>query len=174
VRTEEILQALNDHAMRDSCVAPLTKASGRDAERSPEPDCCAQDLPVLRASVDQHRRSAAAPNGAVASGSLESVTERGPRPATRQLNEGLAACSELVLPEADRASTCDLLRIRKALFARSDDSIPASSLVRPPAPGGSCPSECPSEGNAHRFCVRIQSLTWVELSGLEPLTSCMP
>jgi hypothetical protein len=27
---------------------------------------------------------------------------------------------------------------------------------------------------AHRFSVRILRLNWVELSGLEPLTSCMP
>ncbi len=35
--------------------------------------------------------------------------------------------------------TLDLLHIMKALLARSRDAISASSLVRRPAPGGSCP-----------------------------------
>jgi hypothetical protein len=47
-------------------------------------------------------------------------------------------------------------------------------LVRRSLLSGSCPSECPSRANAHRFNVRILHLNWVELSGLEPLTSCMP
>jgi len=47
-------------------------------------------------------------------------------------------------------------------------------LVRRALLSGDCPSKCPSRANAHRFNVRIMSLTWVELSGLEPLTSCMP
>ena len=47
-------------------------------------------------------------------------------------------------------------------------------LVRKSLVSGSCPSECPSGANAHWFDVRILPLTWVELSGLEPLTSCMP
>ena len=55
--------------------------------------------------------------------------------------------------------------IAKALLIRGSDAI---------LPDGSCPSECPSGGNAHRLKVRIMRLTWVELSGLEPLTSCMP
>ena len=55
--------------------------------------------------------------------------------------------------------------IAKALLIRGSDAI---------LPDGSCPSECPSGANAHWFSVRILCLTWVELSGLEPLTSCMP
>jgi hypothetical protein len=72
------------------------------------------------------------------------------------------------------AGSGDLLHITKALLARSCGAISASSLVRRPASGGSCPSECPSGANAHRFSVRILTLTLVEPSGLEPLTSCMP
>ena len=72
------------------------------------------------------------------------------------------------------AGSGDLLHITKALLARSCGAISASLLVRWPVSGGSCPSECPSGANAHRFSVRILHLTWVELSGLEPLTSCMP
>ena len=36
------------------------------------------------------------------------------------------------------------------------------------------PQNAPHGGHAHRFRIRIMRLTWVELSGLEPLTSCMP
>jgi len=36
------------------------------------------------------------------------------------------------------------------------------------------PQNAPHGRAAHRFTVRKVSLTWVELSGLEPLTSCMP
>jgi len=32
----------------------------------------------------------------------------------------------------------------------------------------------PRRWAAHRFAVLNSPLTWVELSGLEPLTSCMP
>jgi hypothetical protein len=32
----------------------------------------------------------------------------------------------------------------------------------------------PHGRNGHRFCVRIKSVTWVELWGFEPQTSCMP
>jgi len=72
------------------------------------------------------------------------------------------------------ARTLDLLHIMKALLARSRDAISASSLVRRPASGGPCPSEMPLTASTHRSSIRIPSLTWVELSGLEPLTSCMP
>ena len=46
-------------------------------------------------------------------------------------------------------------------------------------PGGHRPVElapqnAPHGAHAHRFLIRIMYLTWVELSGLEPLTSCMP
>jgi hypothetical protein len=66
------------------------------------------------------------------------------------------------------------LPITKAVFASKRWVIFALPLVRWPSYSGSCPSECPSWRNTHRFSVRIISLTWVELSGLEPLTSCMP
>src|ERR1035438_10321779 len=36
------------------------------------------------------------------------------------------------------------------------------------------PQNAPHRACAHRFSVRIIPCTWVELSGLEPLTSCMP
>jgi hypothetical protein len=36
------------------------------------------------------------------------------------------------------------------------------------------PPKAPQRPSAHRFGARNPSLTWVELSGLEPLTSCMP
>jgi hypothetical protein len=36
------------------------------------------------------------------------------------------------------------------------------------------PQNAPRRWAAHRFAVRNTPLTWVELSGLEPLTSCMP
>src|SRR6267154_1749353 len=32
----------------------------------------------------------------------------------------------------------------------------------------------PQQRTGHRFIVRIRSMTWVELRGLEPLASCMP
>jgi hypothetical protein len=78
-----------------------------------------------------------------------------------------------ILPEARRARLVTSWTSRKLCWP-GGDTIPVSSLVRRPASGGSCPPECPSGANAHWFSVRILYLTWVELSGLEPLTSCMP
>jgi hypothetical protein len=92
---------------------------------------------------------------------------------------------------------CDWLVIRPhwALRPTAQPEAPAHQLTscrprrrsRPPgqpltdvhaghAPNGwmILPSECPSHAAAHRFTVRKVPLTWVELSGLEPLTSCMP
>ena len=37
-----------------------------------------------------------------------------------------------------------------------------------------CPSKAVSGSLSHRFCVRIMCMTWVELWGFEPQTSCMP
>ncbi len=73
-----------------------------------------------------------------------------------------------------RARTGDLLQITKALLIREITTL-ALPLARRPSSCGSCPSECSSRGAyAHRFRIRIMRLTRVELSGLEPLTSCMP
>jgi hypothetical protein len=56
------------------------------------------------------------------------------------------------------AAASDLLKVAKALLVWGGGTSSASSLVRRPASGGSCPSECPSERSAHRFCVRILPL----------------
>jgi hypothetical protein len=75
-----------------------------------------------------------------------------------------------ILLEIRLAATGDLLNVAKALLVQvvtqalrhrwSDDHLPTDLA--------------PQKGNAHRFGVRILYMTWVELSGLEPLTSCMP
>jgi hypothetical protein len=81
---------------------------------------------------------------------------------TRQLMRVLQRTASSVLMDACLAATGDLLNVAKALSVRVADTISASSLVRRPASGGSCPSECPSAGNAHRFWVRKYA---VELGG---------
>jgi hypothetical protein len=72
------------------------------------------------------------------------------------------------------AQTRDLLRITKAQHRterRPDSQFPQVSMLMATK---ACPSECPSWANSHRLLVRIMYMTWVELWGFEPQTSCMP
>src|SRR5215471_18728838 len=58
--------------------------------------------------------------------------------------------------------------------SRPNEIIRRFPLVSQPVARWNCPSNAPWGGIGHRFTIRILSLTWVELRGLEPLASCMP
>jgi hypothetical protein len=84
-----------------------------------------------------------------------------------------AACDQFGPPGSPPAVTGDLLNVAKDLLVRvvtrslrhrgSDGQLPVDLA----------PQSAP-RGRMLTGSVRILSLTWVELSGLEPLTSCMP
>ena len=79
-----------------------------------------------------------------------------------------------VLPEARRATTGDLLNITKALLVRVATRSPRHRWSDGQPPTDLAPQNAPQgERSIGSVCENMR-LTWVELSGLEPLTSCMP
>ena len=92
----------------------------------------------------------------------------------RATDEGSAARSEFGPLGSPLAVTGDLLNIAKALMVRV-----ATRSLRHRWSDGQLPADLAPQNAPHgrtltgsRF--EFMRLTWVELSGLEPLTSCMP
>ena len=69
----------------------------------------------------------------------------------------------------------DLLAASKAHHLYAAPQIRPSLQVRTPGPSARiAPRSAPPGPGVHRLGVRIMLLTWVELWGFEPQTSCMP
>jgi hypothetical protein len=90
----------------------------------------------------------------------------------RAADEGSAGSA--VLSEARLAATGDLLNVAEALLVWV-----ATQSLRHRWSGGQLPADlapqnAPQAGTLIRSVFENLLLTWVELSGLEPLTSCMP
>ena len=93
---------------------------------------------------------------------------------SRQLMRVPQPSASSVLPETRLAATGDLLNVAKALLVRvatrslrhrwSDGQLPADLA----------PQNAPQAGMLIGSAFQNLLLIWVELSGLEPLTSCMP
>ena len=77
-------------------------------------------------------------------------------------------------PTRSSSPPTDLLRPRKRSSAASANPGGRSCWSCSQRVDDLAPQNAPHRRLAHRFIVRKIPLTWVELSGLEPLTSCMP
>jgi hypothetical protein len=93
---------------------------------------------------------------------------------TRQLMRVPQPAASSVLPETRLAATGDLLNLAKALSVRVTAQSLRDRWSDSQLPTDLAPQNAPHGAHAHRFYIRIMCLTWVELSGLKPLTSCMP
>jgi hypothetical protein len=100
---------------------------------------------------------------------------RPPLPRLHQvLDEGSAARSEFGPPGSPLATTGDLLNVAKALLTWVATQSPPHRWSDGQLPADLAPQNAPQTGRLIGSASENLLLTRVELSGLEPLTSCMP
>ena len=93
---------------------------------------------------------------------------------TRQLMRVLQPAAGSVLTDACLAATGDLLNLAKALMVRVATQSLRHRWSDGQLPTDLAPQNAPQGGTLIGSEFENMRLNWVELSGLEPLTSCMP